>query len=166
MQASAEPFEYQSSFILDKTHFRECYEESVSSKPFLQSYGKAIVMLIIGAALVLFSEINPYAAWFIFSLGVLEVVSTYYRKPWWVMRQMLSKAAKSKVVIEVTSDHIRTHSFYADNKMPFTEISVIEATQKGWLITHTSGRHYISNRCLSEFAQQFIADKKNKVSGA
>ena len=159
MQNIPEPLNYQSTFILDKSHFTECYEESVVPQPFSSLYLKAIVMLIIGAGLVLFSDINPYAAWFIFSLGILEVVSTYYRKPWWVMRQMLSKVAKAEVTIEVTDEYIRTHSFYNDNKMYYCDIDSIVATDKGWLISHKSGRHYIANRCLTEQVKRFLQAK-------
>ena len=153
------PLNYQSTFVLDKAHFIECYEESVKPSPFLSLYLKAIVMLIIGAGLVLLSDINPYAAWFIFALGILEVVSTYYRKPWWIMRQMLSKVAQAEVTIEITDEYIRTHSFYSDNKMFYTDIANIVKTDKGWLISHKSGRHYISNRCLSDSLKCFLQNK-------
>lgn len=155
------PFEYQSSFTLDKTHFAECYEESVTKRSSRSLYAKAIILILVGAALVLFSDVNGYAAWFIFSLGILEVVSTYYRKPWWVMRQMLSKAAKSKVTIEMTDEYIRTFSFYADNMMRFEDINAINKTQQGWLISHTSGLHYISDRCLSDAAIAVLKEKSN-----
>ncbi len=159
MQNTSAPLHYQATFVLDKSHFTECYEESVAAQPFFALYLKAIVMLLIGAGLVLFSAINPYAAWFIFALGVLEVVSTYYRKPWWVMRQMLSKAAKAEVTLEVTDEYIRTHSFYNDNKMFYSDIDSIVATNNGWLIGHKSARHYIANRCLTEQVQLFLKNK-------
>lgn len=159
MQDSVTPFNYQSTFTLDKAHFVECYEESVTLAPFTKRYLKAGIMLIVGSGLVMFSELNAYAAWFIFSLGILEVVSTYYRKPWWVARQMLSKAAKAKVTIEITDEHIRTFSFYADNTMNYEDISIIKETVRGWLISHSSGVHYISNECLSDDARQYLQEK-------
>ncbi len=150
---------YKSTFILDKSHFTECYEESVPQQSFSQLYFKAAVMLLIGAGLVLFTDFNPYAAWFIFSLGILEVVSMHYRKPWWVMRQMFSKVAKAEVTLEITEDYIRTFSFYNDNKMFYQDIKNITPTDKGWLINHKTGRHYISNRCLNEQVKQFLQAK-------
>lgn len=159
MEKTSKPFNYQSTFVLDKSHFIECYEESVTPQAFFALYIKAIVMLLLGAGLVLFSDINPYAAWFIFSLGVLEVVSTYYRKPWWVMRQMLSKVAKAEVTIEITDEYIRTHSFYNDNKMFYGDIENIVATDKGWLIRHKLGRHYVANRSLTEPAQVYLKNR-------
>jgi hypothetical protein len=163
MQNISEPLNYQATFTLDKSHFSECYQESVKAQPFLSLYLKAIVMLVIGAGCVLFSDINPYAAWFIFCLGVLEVVSTYYRQPWWVMRQMLSKVAKAEVTLEITEEYIRTHSFYNDNKMLYCDVENIVETKRGWLITHKSGRHYIANRCLTEPVKAFLKDKCSAV---
>lgn len=163
MKNTSEPLNYQATFTLDKSHFIECYEESVSAQTFSALYTKAIVMLLIGACLVMFSDFNPYAAWFVFALGVLEVVSTYYRKPWWVMRQMLSKAAKAEVTVEVTEEHIRTYSFYNENNMLYCDIDSIVATSKGWLVSHKSGRHYIANRCLTEQVQIFLKNKSEEL---
>jgi len=115
--------------------------------------------MLVGAALVMFSELNPYAAWFIFSLGVLEVVSCHYKKPWWVARQMLSKVAKAEVTLEINEDSIHISSFYNDNNMQFSDIEQLTPTDHGWLINHKNNRHYISNRCLDDPAKTFLQAK-------
>jgi len=153
------PFSYQTQFILDKSHFIECYEESVPEKSFLTLYRKGALLLLVGAGLVLFSELNPYAAWFIFSLGLLEFASSYYAKAWWVARQMLTKVAKAEVSLTINDNELHISSFYHDNKMLFSDIEQLTPTDKGWLINHKSIRHYISNRCLSETAQAFLQAK-------
>jgi hypothetical protein len=152
-------FSYQTSFILDKSHFSECFEESVPAQTPITLYRKGAVLTLIGAALVIFSELNPYASWFIFTLGVLEMVSSHYKKPWWVARQMLSKVAKAEVTLKIDDDCIHISSFYNDNNMKFSDINQIAATENGWLINHNNSRHYISNRCLDEQAQAFLKAK-------
>jgi hypothetical protein len=160
------PFSYQTTFILDKSHFSECFDESVQEQPFMRLYGKGAFLLAAGAGLVLFSELNPYAAWFIFSLGILELLSTKYRKAWWVARQMLSKVAKAEVNLEITEKSIHIWSFYNDIEMFFSDIELITPTHKGWLVSHHSIRHYLTNRCLSESAQAFLkAKSETKSSG-
>ncbi|UUO24127.1 YcxB family protein [Colwellia sp. M166] len=154
-----QPLDYRTTFILDKSHFNECYEESVQAQTFVRLYGKGLALLVVGAGLVLFSELNPYAAWFVFSLGVLELVSTRYKKSWWVARQMLSKVAKAEVTLKINQNSIHISSFYNDNKMLFKDIECLAPTTNGWLITHNSVRHYISNRCLSESAKAFLQAK-------
>lgn len=152
----SEPFNYQTTFILDKSHFNECYEESVPDKSFKDLYAKGGVLLLIGAILVMFTELNPYASWFIFSLGVLELVSSYYHKPWWVARQMLSKVAKAEINLNITQESIHISSFYNDSDMKFSDIDSLMPTSNGWLISYKGHRHYISNRCLDEQALQFL----------
>lgn len=153
------PFNYQTTFILDKSHFSECYDESVQTQPFTTLYRKGALLLAVGAGLVLFSELNPYAAWFIFSLGVLEIISNRYKKAWWVARQMLSKVAKAEVSLQINDDGLHISSFYHDNKMLFSDIELLTPTENGWLITHNAIRHYISNRCLNEPAKKLLKAK-------
>ncbi|TWX66200.1 YcxB family protein [Colwellia sp. C1TZA3] len=152
-------FNYQTTFILDKSHFSECYDESVAVPTFAALYRKGAFLLVIGAGLVMFSELNPYPAWFIFSLGLLEIVSSRYKKAWWVARQMLSKVAKAEVSLQINADSVHISSFYNDNRMKFSDIERITATDNGWLITHHSFRHYVSNRCLDESAKAFLQAK-------
>ena len=125
-----QPLDYRTTFILDKSHFNECYEESVQAQTFVRLYGKGLALLVVGAGLVLFSELNPYAAWFVFSLGVLELVSTRYKKSWWVARQMLSKVAKAEVTLKINQNSIHISSFYNDNKMLFS-------TNNQWLANNS-----------------------------
>lgn len=154
-----QPFSYQTSFILDKSHFSECFDESVIVQTPFTLYRKGLALMLVGMLLVMFSELNPYAAWFIFSLGILELVSSYYRKPWWVARQMLSKVAKAEVKLAINQDSIHISSFYNDNNMQFSDIELITPTKHGWLISHNSNRHYISNRCLDKSAEDFLQSK-------
>lgn len=154
-----QPFSYQTSFILDKSHFGECFDESVQVQTPITLYRKGALLMLVGAALVMFSELNTYAAWFIFSLGILEVVSNHYKKSWWVARQMLSKVAKAEISLDINEDSIHITSFYNDNNMQFSDIELITPTDNGWLISHKNNRHYISNRCLNDSAKAFLHAK-------
>ena len=157
-----QPFSYQTTFILDKSHFSECYDESVPASTIAALNRKGGFLLLIGVLLVMFSELNPYAAWFIFSLGLLEIVSSRYKKAWWVARQMLSKVAKAEVSLQINAESVHISSFYNDNKMKFSDIERITATDQGWLISHNSFRHYISNRCLNASALAFLQAKMSQ----
>ena len=37
----------------------------------------------------------------LFAIGIVEALGVYYRKPWWVARQMLGKASKSEVTLTI-----------------------------------------------------------------
>jgi len=159
-----EPFSYTTTYQLNKAHFQECYSESVIVDTSFHAYKKSVVLTVAGMLLVLFTQMNAYLAWFIFSLGILEAVSTYYQKPWWVMRQMLSKAAKGNVDLTIDEESIVSKSFYANLTLLWSEVLLIEKTNLGWLIKHEKGRSYISNKNLSDSAITFLTEKLTNKS--
>jgi hypothetical protein len=156
-------FSYSTQYLLDKNHFRECYAQSVIEDTSYQAYFKSAVLTLSGMLLVLFTEMNPYAAWFIFSLGILEALSVYYQKPWWVMRQMLSKAANGEVKLTINEQGISSQSFYAQLELEWTAVNALTTTDLGWLIGHAKGRNYISNSCLSQPCIDFLTTKSASI---
>jgi hypothetical protein len=160
----SQPFSYSTTYELDKAHFQECFSESVVIVTPINAYKKSIALTIAGMLLVLFTQMNPYAAWFVFALGILEAVSTYYQKPWWVMRQMLSKVAKGNVDLTIDEQGIVSKSFYASLTLLWSDVLFIETTQLGWLIKHAKGRSYISNKNLSAAAIVFLTEKLDQQS--
>jgi hypothetical protein len=159
-----QPFSYKTTYQLDKAHFQECFSESAIIPTSFHAYKKSMVLAVAGMLFVLFTQMNPYIAWFVFSAGILEAVSTYYQKPWWVMRQMLSKAAKGNVDLTINEEGIVSKSFYASLTLLWSEVLTIETTELGWLIKHSKGRSYISNKNLSEEAVLFLTEKFNHQS--
>ncbi len=157
-------FSYSTTYILDKPHFAECYSQSVSNEPKPSLYYKAAFLTLVGLAILIFSEANRYVAWFILALGVLDAVSVYYQKPWWVMRQMLSRAAGSEVTITVDEQGISNHSYYVKQSLTWQNIQKIEATKCGLLIFHPQGKNYLSKSILSEDAYQYILQQSASSS--
>jgi hypothetical protein len=159
-----QPFSYSTRYQLDKAHFQECYSESAIIDTSFYAYKKSAVLIVAGILLVLFSQMNPYAAWFVFSLGIVEAVSVYYQKPWWVIRQMLSKAAKGEVELTIDDKGINSQSFYASLSLQWKDVLALSSTQLGWLIKHEKGRSYVSNSNLSAEAITFLTEKLNSQS--
>ncbi|WP_448565658.1 YcxB family protein [Thalassotalea ganghwensis] len=147
---------YQHQLVLDKAYYQECFEQSEQPKSFSQLYAKAIFFIVLGMVLVLFTEVNDYAAWFIFALGILEIVAQIYRKAWWVTRQMLSKESKTTVDLTIDEQHITTKSFYHQQRIAWQEISEIKPTEKGYLILHPAGANYLSKQHLNDWAEDLI----------
>jgi hypothetical protein len=157
-------FSYSNTYILDKTHFNECFEESVDIDRSKTRFFKSSILCVFGLGILLFTNVNPYAAWFIVALGLLEALSIHYRQPWWVARQMLSKAAKGEVTITLDEKGLMSKSFYVDSLILWSDISAIKKTNQGWLLFHSLGKNYLSNRCLSDSAKDFIAVKAEKLT--
>ena len=150
------PFSYSFSYILDKSHFSETFDESVVIDNSKTVYFKSIVLALFGLAVLLFTPINAYAAWFIVALGAIEALSIRFKKSWWLARQMISKAANAEITLTIDSEEVCSKSFYVESKIAWADISKVEQTAQGWLLHHAGGKNYISGRCLSEQANEFI----------
>lgn len=152
-------FSYKTSFVLDKPYFIECFEQSVKKELTLRDYFKAIFFIAFGALLVITTDINPYASWFIFTLGILEALSVYYQKPWWVTRQMLSRVSNSSVELEVSDKGVFTKNFKSNTELSWQAIETIEKTEKGWLLIQGGNKTYLAKGHLSDEAIKFVNNK-------
>ena len=159
-------FSYSNTYLLDKTHFNECFEESVDCDRSKTRFFKSSILCVFGLSILLFTNVNPYAAWFIVALGVLEALSIRYRQPWWVARQMLSKAAKGEVTLTLDEKGLTSKSFYVDSLILWSDMTQIKQTKQGWLLFHSQGKNYLSNRCLSKEAINYITEKFQATSTA
>jgi hypothetical protein len=153
------PFSYSTTFVLDKAHFNECFSNSVVVEHSFFAYRKAIVFWLLGMLLVMFTEVNAYVAYFLIGLGFIEAMGNYYRQPWWVMRQMLSRAAKKEVTLTLDEVGIHSESSHVNSVILWQDISDVKSTQNGFLLVHTKGQSYISDACLSEEAKAFLTAK-------
>jgi hypothetical protein len=152
-------FSYSTTFKLDKGYFTECFEQSVNVEHTWQTYFKAIFFSVFGGLLVIFTPINPYVAWFLFGIGIVEALSVYYQKPWWITRQMLGKASNSEVTLTIDEMGINSHSFYIDDTFLWQDIVTIASTDKGWIFQHSKGKNYISSSFLNDDVQEFLQQK-------
>jgi|TARA_B110000914_G_C15422496_1_gene427295 hypothetical protein len=150
------PFYYATTYILDKSHFSETFDESVTLDHTKTVYFKSIVLAVFGLAILLFTVVNPYAAWFIVALGAIEALSIRFRKSWWLARQLISKAANADVKLTIDDKGVSSKSFYVESNISWADITKIEQTAQGWLLYHCAGKNYLSARCLSEAAVAFI----------
>lgn len=160
------PLSFTSKFILDKAHFNECFSEStildLSAKAFLKSG----VLMLFGLIILLFTPVNAYAAWFVIALGILEALSHYYKQPWWVIRQMLSKASGSEVTLTIDEQGVLSESFYHNDRILWQDMTSIEETSLGFVlhfnVGKSVGKRYLSKSCLSDDAQKYIILKTER----
>lgn len=157
------PFYYSTTYLLDKSHFSETFDESITADRSIKAYSKSVFLVFAGIAILYFTDIFPYAGWFIIVLGGVDAFSIYFRKPWWLARQMISEAANTKLTLTIDDNGVSSKSFSVESKISWADIKKIEQTSKGWLLHHASGRNYLSSRCLSEAAIQFIRNKANTL---
>lgn len=157
------PTFFTSKFILDKAHFNECYRESTTLELSVKAFLKAGVLTLFGLIILLFTPVNAYAAWFVIALGILEALSLYYHQPWWVLRQMLSKASNSEVTLTIDEQGVLSESFYHNGRILWQDITSIQETSSGFVlhfnVGKNKGKSYLSKANLSNDAQCFIQTK-------
>lgn len=161
---------YTAHFTLDKAHYSECYTQSSTLEHNKKTYFKANILTIFGLIILFATPVNPYAAWFVIALGIIETLSVYYHKPWWVTRQMFSKASHSEVTLTIDEQGILTESFHINSRILWTDVTAVAETDLGFVIHFSLGKSitgkaiasksYISKACLSSEAISFISTKK------
>jgi len=165
---------FSAHFTLDKAHYTECYTQSSTLTHDRKTYFKANILTVFGLIILLFTPVNPYAAWFVIALGILETVSVYYHRPWWVLRQMMSKASGSEVKLTIDEQGILTESFHINTRILWTEVTAVTETDFGFVICFSLGKtamgrdiaskSYISKSCLSQAAIAFIQQKQTVIT--
>ncbi|MDP5133359.1 MAG: YcxB family protein [Paraglaciecola sp.] len=158
------PFSYSITYTLDKSHYLETYDASAVAINPKKAYLIAIGLAALGFAILLFTQIEPFAAWFLIALGGLEVFSIRFRRSWWLARQLISKAASTDLTLTIDETGVTSQSIHVESHISWDDISKLEKTSQGWLLYHSGGKTYLSDRCLSAEAQAFIAAKSVLVS--
>lgn len=157
------PISFTSKFLLDKAHFNECYSESTTLDLSAKSFLKSGILLGFGLIILLFTPVNAYVAWFIIALGILEALSLYYNKPWWVLRQMLSKSSGSEVALTIDDKGVLSESFYHNGRILWQEVTSIKETNLGFVVHFKTGKNtsksYLSKSCLAIDAQEYIQSR-------
>ncbi|ALS97590.1 YcxB family protein [Lacimicrobium alkaliphilum] len=153
------PFSYTTTYVLDRSHFSETFDESASLKTGIRAYIKALGLATAGMAVLWLTPFTAYLAWFLVGLGVVEGLNVRFKKSWWLARQMLSRAANNEMTLIIDEQGIHTKSVYVDNTLAWADINDIQPTGRGWLFYQGKARFYLSNRCLSEEAIAFIRSK-------
>jgi len=149
---------YHTSFILDKAHFSECFDQSVVRHG-LKDYRKAAIIGAVGLMVMFAIATNQYVAFFIIALAAVEALSVYFKKTWWLWRQMISKAYDNKVELEINQQGVITTSFHINSELSWADITSVEQTDAGLLLHHAGGVNYLSNSYLSDEVIAYIAAK-------
>jgi hypothetical protein len=157
------PSSFTCKFTLDKSHFNECYTQSNTVDHSANAYFKAVILIVFGLSILLFTPINGYAAWFVIALGILEALAIYYSQPWWVLRQMLSKSSGSEVTVIIDEKGVLSESFYQKGRILWSDVNEISETPLGFVLHFTAGKskskNYLSKACLSDSAREYILTK-------
>ncbi|WP_404340850.1 YcxB family protein [Pseudoalteromonas mariniglutinosa] len=144
------------SYTLDKAYFYECFDESLPySKQVNPKYGLLALLICLG--LVAFYILQRhYLGTFMFMLALVECIAFYYKRPWWVTRQMLSRAAGSEVTITFDESGIHAQNPYKSYQLTWQDINQVINTPRGFLLSSKKGMQYVSKHVLDDEIITFL----------
>uniref|UniRef100_UPI0040481BC9 YcxB family protein n=1 Tax=Shewanella sp. TaxID=50422 RepID=UPI0040481BC9 len=102
-----------------------------------------------------------YLGYFFIGLAVVEWLSIRFKKTWWLWRQMISKAAGDHVSLTIDEKGIHSQSTHVNQHILWTDVYRITQTDAGFLIALQKSTTYLSKRCLTQNAIDFIASKQS-----
>jgi hypothetical protein len=92
-------------------------------------------------------------------LAILECIAFNYRRPWWVARQMLSRASGSDVTLTFDENGIKSANHYKNYQLTWHEVTGVINTQRGVILQNKSGMQYISKQILDTETLNYINKK-------
>ena len=94
-------------------------------------------------------------------LAVVECLSFYYKRPWWVARQMMSRASGSEVTIVFDDEGVKAENPYKHYQLTWQQITDIIETERGYILKASRGMQYLSKKALNE---EIIAELNKRAT--
>ncbi|WP_237445149.1 YcxB family protein [Sinobacterium norvegicum] len=152
------PMQHRTTFTLNKAHYSECFEESRKVSPVTNSqrYQKAAILFFL--ALVLSqTTVDGYVTGFFFMLAIIDALSVYYARGWWLARQLISRASGGEVTLLINGQGIEIQSEYVNQQLLWPDIAEIKQTDRGLIVYPVAGgQSYISKHSLTDDVTAFI----------
>lgn len=149
---------HQHRFILNRAHYEECFDESVTPvsgwKPYIKTLGFALMTFALLA-----SPLPAYLGWFFMGLTLVEFLSVRYQRTWWLWRQLMSRAANTEITLTLTEATLTTESSGQPHELRWDALDRISRTPKGYLLHQGKGRQYLSRSALSDEAAIFLEQR-------
>ncbi|MGN2616340.1 YcxB family protein [Aliivibrio fischeri] len=160
-------FSVTTEYVLDKTFFAECYDQTSQPITFPKAYLKGILFFLFGLALLKLELLpNGYIGWFFIALSIIEAFSIYFKRTWWVWRQSISSLSGSKVVFNVDANGVSYKSLKNTKNsrtIAWSDIDQVEQSDLGLIFHIGKQRQYVSKSCLNEEEIAFILEQHEKL---
>lgn len=159
---------FQSQFVLTRAYLEESFDESQPFSPQQQPrWLLLLAMPILGLAALNFTDLPALAPSILIGLGVLEGCSFYFRRSWWLTRQMFSRSANCEISLRIDEHGVTSNSPFNELTLLWSELKPIINTPKGIILVHQSGaQNYLSKTVLSDDALDFIHAQLNTPASA
>ncbi|MCQ1060192.1 YcxB family protein [Photobacterium sp. ZSDE20] len=153
-------FDFTTEYTLDKAFFAECYDQTSRPAEFPKDYLKGILFLLFGVVLIIFELLpSSYVGWFFIVLSIIEALSVYFKRTWWLWRQTLSMSSGSKVVFHVDSNGVSYKSGKNTRNIAWSEIDQLQQSDLGFILHMGKQRQYVSKSCLNDEVIAFMVEQ-------
>lgn len=150
---------FTTTYTLDKPYFYECFDESLPHSKRAQPKYFLLILLVALGLFGIYGLEDHYLGSFMIMLAILECLAFYYRRPWWVTRQMLSRASGSEVTLTFDDEGIKSANHYKHYQLTWHDISGVITTEHGILLKNKRGMQYISKKIITPEVLAFINKK-------
>lgn len=147
---------FTTSYTLDKPYFYECFDESLPYSGQAKPKYAFLALLVSLGLIAIYVMDKHYLGNFMIMAAVLECVAFYYRRPWWVTRQMLSRASGSEATLTIDKEGFKSVNPYKSYQLEWQNIDEVIFTNQGIVLKSRKGMQYISNSVLTDDVIQYI----------
>ncbi|MBE0376090.1 MULTISPECIES: YcxB family protein [Pseudoalteromonas] len=153
---------FSTTYTLDKPYFYECFDESLPYSAQAKPKYALLVLLVSLGLIAIYAMNKHYLGNFLILVAVLECVAFYYRRPWWVTRQMLSRASGSEATLTIDEDGFKSVNLHKSYQLTWQDIDEVIFTPRGIILKSRRGMQYISNSVLSDEMIEYIKKRATK----
>ncbi|MPW29611.1 YcxB family protein [Agarivorans sp. B2Z047] len=148
---------FKTQFTLSRQYLAECFDQTspFEKKSAIKKWFPALLLLV-GLALLMFTEQPKVAGSMLIGLAVLELIHTRFKRAWWLTRQMWGRSANSEIKLSINNEGIETQNPYTKTSLAWDNVETVVETELGIiLVAKTGGRQYLSK---SLFPEELVAE--------
>lgn len=153
---------FTTTYTLDKPYFYECFDESLPYSAQAKPKYIFLVLLVSLGLTAIYALEQHYLGNFLIMAAVLECVAFYYRRPWWVTRQMLSRASGLEATLTIDDEGFKSVNPHKSYQLAWQDIDEVIYTSRGIILKSRRGMQYISNSVLNDEVIEFIKKRATK----
>ncbi|GAB1620721.1 YcxB family protein [Agarivorans albus] len=148
---------FKTQFTLSRQYLAECFDQTspFEKKSAIKKWFPALLLLV-GLALLMFTEQPKVAGSMLVGLAVLELIHIRFKRAWWLTRQMWGRSANSEIKLSINNEGIETQNPYTKTSLAWDNVETVIETELGIiLVAKTGGRQYLSK---SLFPEELVAE--------
>ncbi|GAD03302.1 YcxB family protein [Agarivorans albus] len=148
---------FKTQFTLSRQYLAECFDQTspFEKKSAIKKWFPALLLLV-GLALLMFTEQPKVAGSMLIGLAVLELIHIRFKRAWWLTRQMWGRSANSEIKLSINNEGIETQNPYTKTSLAWDNVETVIETELGIiLVAKIGGRQYLSK---SLFPEELVAE--------